>query len=201
MNRVADASVSELGAQEVPFAAAILGRAYRDNPLSVALLGEDPDLRVRVNEALMAVRLSAMQRRPLGVHAGGRLTGICGFEGPEGLNMTPEQRQGMARALEQAGPDALPKLGEMLSEFAKRAPDGRYWKLGPVAVNPDWQGGGLGTAMVRGFCERMDELGEVACLDTDQVRNVRLYERFGFEVTDEGLVLGVQMWFMTRRPR
>lgn len=31
--------------------------------------------------------------------------------------------------------------------------------------------------------------------------NVRLYERFGYEVTAEAIVLGVTSWFMSREPR
>ena len=40
-----------------------------------------------------------------------------------------------------------------------------------------------------------------AYLETDQQRNVRLYERFGFEVQDTDMVLGVKNWFMWRKAR
>jgi hypothetical protein len=37
-------------------------------------------------------------------------------------------------------------------------------------------------------------------LETDKPENVRLYERFGFEVRCHAFVLGVQNWFMWRQP-
>jgi predicted N-acetyltransferase YhbS len=112
--------------------------------------------------------------------------------------MSPEQQRQMLTILSQAGPDVLGKAQEMLTEFGKHVPSHRLWKLGPVAVVPDLQGQGVGSRMVEQFCTRMEALGDPACLDTDQIKNVRLYEKFGFDVVDEAAVLGVPMWFMAR---
>ena len=153
---------------------------------------------MRVGERIHAIRVAAMERAPLGVKSGNRVVGVCGFEPPGGATMSPEQQRQMLTVLAQAGPDVLGKAQEMLTEFGKHAPGQRHWKLGPVAVAPHLQGSGIGSRMVEQFCARMDALGDLACLDTDQVKNVRLYEKFGFEVVDEAAVLGVPMWFMTR---
>jgi hypothetical protein len=45
----------------------------------------------------------------------------------------------------------------------------------------------------------MDERGEVAFLETDKLDSVRFYARCGFEVSDQGEVLGTPNWWM-RRP-
>jgi ribosomal protein S18 acetylase RimI-like enzyme len=58
---------------------------------------------------------------------------------------------------------------------------------------------GIGSKLLRVFCARMDAAGEDAYLETDKAINVRLYERFGFEVVTEGEVLGIPNWFMLRR--
>ena len=61
------------------------------------------------------------------------------------------------------------------------------------------QGMGIDSKLLRVFCARMDAAGEDAYLETDKAINVRLYERFGFEVVTEGEVLGIPNWFMLGR--
>jgi hypothetical protein len=46
----------------------------------------------------------------------------------------------------------------------------------------------------------MDAEGALAFLETDQEKNARLYEKFGFVTVDEVQVIGVPMWFMIRHP-
>ncbi len=65
---------------------------------------------------------------------------------------------------------------------------------------PERQGQGLGRQLLTYFCEHVDRLGMAAYLETDKPENVRLYQRFNFEVTSEALVLGVPNWFMWRSP-
>jgi hypothetical protein len=47
----------------------------------------------------------------------------------------------------------------------------------------------------------MDDKEDLAYLETDKPENVRLYERFGFVVTSEADIIGVQCWFMRRYPK
>jgi hypothetical protein len=55
--------------------------------------------------------------------------------------------------------------------------------------------------MLRAFCVRMDERGEVAFLETDKLASVRFYARCGFEVRDQGEILGTPNWWMRRLSR
>jgi hypothetical protein len=55
--------------------------------------------------------------------------------------------------------------------------------------------------MLRAFCVRMDELGEVAFLETDKMDSVRFYARCGFEVREQAEVLGTPNWWMRRTAR
>jgi GNAT superfamily N-acetyltransferase len=76
----------------------------------------------------------------------------------------------------------------------------RHWHLGPVAVDPDRQGRGIGSEMLRAFCARMDRQGEVAFLETDKLASVRFYARCGFKQTARAEVLGTPNWWMHRPP-
>ena len=67
-----------------------------------------------------------------------------------------------------------------------------------MGVEPHLPGRGIGSAMLRTFCERMDLAGSLAYLETDKRDNLPFYERFGFRVTEEDSVLGVRNWFMER---
>jgi hypothetical protein len=40
-------------------------------------------------------------------------------------------------------------------------------------------------------CQRLDQTRMLSYLETDKPENVRLYERFGYEVTDEATVIGI----------
>jgi GNAT superfamily N-acetyltransferase len=62
------------------------------------------------------------------------------------------------------------------------------------------RGLGIGSRLMEAFAERMDKVGEPAYLETDKPENVVFYERFGFEVVDEAVVLDTPNWFMRRPP-
>lgn len=102
------------------------------------------------------------------------------------------------------GSAGLPGTGRILSwfsEWSKHDPAEAHWHLGPVAVLPEMQGKGVGTAMLEQFCQMAEGEKLSAYLETDKQQNVGFYEKFGFETREEGLVLGVKNWYMTRRAR
>ncbi len=76
-----------------------------------------------------------------------------------------------------------------------------HWHLGPVGVERDLQGKGIGSVLLKVFCDRMDTARVLAYLETDKSENVRFYNRFGFEVVAEDDVVGVRNWFMARPNR
>jgi GNAT superfamily N-acetyltransferase len=81
---------------------------------------------------------------------------------------------------------------------ARHDPPAAHWHLGPVGVERDCQGQGIGTALLTAFGERMDSARALAYLETDKPVNLPFYERFGFKLTAEAVVVGVPNWFMIR---
>jgi ribosomal protein S18 acetylase RimI-like enzyme len=57
-----------------------------------------------------------------------------------------------------------------------------YWYLRVVAVAPEHQGKGHASALIRPFLEAADGAGHQVFLETHNLANVRLYERYGFRV-------------------
>ena len=54
--------------------------------------------------------------------------------------------------------------------------------LNVLGIDPDYQGKGLGGALLRHATDICDRDGALAYLESSNLRNVPLYERHGFEV-------------------
>jgi GNAT superfamily N-acetyltransferase len=61
----------------------------------------------------------------------------------------------------------------------------RHYYVRDVGVHPDMQGKGLGSALLRPTLDRCDWEGLPAHLEASSERNAALYERLGFQLTDE----------------
>ena len=86
------------------------------------------------------------------------------------------------------------------NEWARHDPLDQHWHLGPVGVLPSQQGKGIGTKLLNRFCQEVDSCLSPAYLETDTDKNVRFYERFGFEVVKETDIFDVKNRYMWRPP-
>jgi len=77
-------------------------------------------------------------------------------------------------------------------------PKEQHSHLGPLAVDADLRGRGIGSQILSHYCRQLDEAKVIGYLETDSEDKVRLYRRFGFEVVRERQVIGVPNWFMVR---
>jgi ribosomal protein S18 acetylase RimI-like enzyme len=96
---------------------------------------------------------------------------------------------GLARAKE---------LGARLDACHPAAPHAHLQFLG---VSGAVQGQGVGSAMLKTMLTPLDASGMAAYLEASTERNVALYARHGFEVTDEFDLPNLHFWCMTRMPR
>jgi ribosomal protein S18 acetylase RimI-like enzyme len=65
-------------------------------------------------------------------------------------------------------------------------------------VTPDFQGKGIGSQMMKFYCDIIDRDRMEAYHETDRPENVRFYQRFGFKVVGEEIINGVKNWYMLR---
>ncbi len=90
-----------------------------------------------------------------------------------------------------------------LNAVEKKHPHDPHYYLLALGVEPDLQGRGLGTKLMAPILERCDRERVPAYLESSRDRNVPLYERNGFKVTEEMVVPngGPKIWLMWRDPQ
>jgi len=71
-----------------------------------------------------------------------------------------------------------------------------FWYLGVLATHPQHAGRRLGRAVMQPGLERARADGLPAYLETATARNVALYERSGWQVTQELVVAGLDVWIL-----
>ena len=78
-----------------------------------------------------------------------------------------------------------------------------YLHLGSFAVDPEIQGKGYGSKLIRPMLTHLDESKIRGYLEAQSESNVSLYEHFGFEVLAESVVPNTEIphWDMMRSPQ
>ena len=124
---------------------------------------------------------------------------------PPGQPMTPWRmlRSGLLAAPLQTGLGPLARFGgagRVMDKIHKRHMDGPHWELLIVGVDPNLQGQGRGSALVRDGLARADAAGLPCYLNTNTPANLPFYERLGFTVLEEATLGkgGPPAWAMRR---
>jgi ribosomal protein S18 acetylase RimI-like enzyme len=98
---------------------------------------------------------------------------------------------------------SMGKASRFASEVTSRHPRSpRHWYLYAIGTHTGAQGRGIGSALLQDRLEVLDRDGVPAYLESSNIRNVPLYQRHGFEVTDEVTISGggPTLWLMWREP-
>ncbi len=208
--------VEPIAAQDRPAAVRVLARAFRDNPLNVAVIGNAPERRLRSNVHGMRATLGATfgrahilaARPPAPEHMSDVATPLpplpslpTGFLlaiAPFGYPPPSPSVFAQLRCLFGQGPRTMSRWAQVYKTLEAVHPQEPHWYLGVLGVDPDFQGRGLGTALLNAFLRRVDSDSAPGYLETDRRENVRFYERVGFETVREVSVLDVPVWCMWR---
>lgn len=184
---------------EVAEAASVTTRAFRDSPMAVACWGASPAQRERGLQTVFGRFLPTMSQPPwLALH-GGRIAGVLGMAPAGTCLQTPlGPTVRVLTAMLIRSPLAAKRFRDWMLVYERHDPVETHVHLGPVAVEPALQHGGIGSALLEHFCTSMDDEGVATYLETDAAANLGLYERFGFQVIGQERILGVDNWFMWR---
>jgi GNAT superfamily N-acetyltransferase len=194
-------TVRKARADEVPRLAAALASAFYDDPAFQWVLPDDAR-RMDIEERAFALWLRKLWLPQDECYTTEGVVGVAVWELPgkwkvsllELLRLLP----GMTRIFGRR----LPRVMGALSALDKNHPEELHYYLPYIGVGPEWQGRGLGAALMQPMLTRCDSEGMPAYLDATTPRNRALYERHGFEVTEE-FTLGKgspPLWRMWRKP-
>lgn len=118
---------------------------------------------------------------------------------PPGAEASPEAGDTFVSGIPE---DRLETALEVFARMRASHPAEPCWHLRLLGVDPPLQGMGHGSALLAHTLPDLDELGLGACLESTSPASRRLYERHGFEVTEEIRVGDAPpLWPMLRRPR
>ena len=195
--------VARLSPAEAPTASGVLARAFRDNPGTLALLaGDPPEVRLRLMEPAMAGFVEAVRRWGIAEVAkeGGKIVGVSLVFPPGGYPPSIRAQLVIARGPIRAGLQRALRFNRLDREMSKRHPKFSHYYLWFLGVEPEHQGQGIGSLLLRSLAEKADADRVRTYLETDKPTSVKLYEKHGFRVDREEVLPGIEfnMWFMTR---
>lgn len=193
-------SCRQAGPEEESRLARTLAAAFADDPVLGWLV---PDERVREERLrrffTIELRHMGFARGTVWTCDGSRGAAICMPPGNWHMPTRVTIAQGPAfwRAFGRRLPLAT-ALQARLELHHERRP---HWYILAVGVRPDYQGQGLGTALLSPTLARCDRDGLPAYLEASSERSVVLYERLGFKHLGELRVSGSPpLWRMLRPP-
>ena len=132
------------------------------------------------------------------------LSGVAVWQ-PPGRWRTPEDKvdELLQRYEGQLLADEVDRFLTFIGMIEDKHPDDpEHWHLEVLAADLDRQGQGIGSACMRPILERADAEGMPCYLESSNLKNVPLYERNGFRVTDVVDLPndGPSLWLMWRDP-
>jgi len=97
----------------------------------------------------------------------------------------------------------VPSVIGGITAVEKKHPHEPHYYLLALGVEPDLQGRSIGTQLLAPVLKKCDSDGIPAYLESSKERNLPMYERNGFRVTEQMTVPngGPPLWLMWREPR
>ena len=203
--------VAPIAAREDELAISLLARAFRDNPLDVAVIGGPAEKRMRSVQWGMRSTVAAARRCPaatlLGAysaemdHPKGNPLAVLLALPSRALPLPPPPLLPHLAATFGQGFRALRRWGEVFRVLEREQPREPHWYLSLLGVDPAHWRDGVGSRLLDAWLGSIDPAGVASYLETDRESNLAFYGRAGFGVVAELEILGTPVWCMSRPPR
>ena len=194
-------TVRKATADEAEALAAILGRAFYDDPVMRWVIIDDRR-RGELLQRSFGLYLRKLWLKQDECYTTGSSVGAIVWERPGQWKVGILDQLRLLPSMARVNGRLLPRIMRGLAALEANHPAEPHYYLPLVGVELEWQGRGLGTALMRPVLDRCDAEKVPAYLEATSPRNRALYERHGFEVTEE-FSLGPgspPLWRMWRPP-
>ena len=193
-------------AGEIGDMAALLGRAFASDPFHAYLAGDAPERSQRMRDGWSGI-LRFTSDRLSTTYTTDDLAGVAIWHPPgyHGAGFIDSMRMLPSVSRLAGGYGRLREVSRAIEALEARRREHvpmPHFYLSALGVEPERQGEGIGTALMRPVLERADREQHPAYLETATGRNVLLYERQGFSVVEELTLPGTDVhgWLMRRIP-
>ncbi len=177
-------TISFLEKPDIKEAIRVLSLAMQNNPINLAVFqGEGENIRKGIEKDFIGM-FSDMPGIVFTGKVKGQIVGIMRMRSCDG-------RKEINQRSDTDEPGEIGRRKSVwLNEWASHDPLDPHWHLGPIGVLPGYQGKGIGTKLLRRFCQEVDACLAPAYLETDALQLVPYYERFGFKLVAESEIFG-----------
>ena len=190
---------------QIKTAGEVLGRALKDDPVSVWTIPDEAKRHTSINHVFQMTSC-------LGVKFGETLATSPNLEGiavwlpyinkefKHIINLSCLFKAKVYKLGTQAQKLIKPIDAHLTKIHREYAPDD-HWYLQTLGVDPAYQGKGYGSTLMEYMLDKIDITTPLPVfLETSTEINVRFYKRFGFEVVEEGIIpeTDVEQWFLLR---
>lgn len=198
--------------KDVKKAMVTLTRAFHEDPL-IQLIFPNPEERKRYSQVFWKFMIKD------GIKYGEVYSSTSKIEGVAKWLPPGKEHMGIWRTIRSGGikmgivltkqkderklsPRKIEKITDNIIRIHKELMKEPHWYLACIGVDPDHQGKGYGSKLIKPMLKRIEKEGYPVFLETNFEGNVGLYEHLGFELIDETKVLDAELinWAMVRKP-
>ena len=195
--------IQRLDASCAAAAAATLSEAFFDDPL-LQIVAPDEATRRRWGPWFMSLMIQyGLRWGEVWSTEGTTAVAVWAPPGSGGVGLGRMLKVGFARMPFRLGMANTRRFMQALSatEPFHKTVHGPHWYLIAVGARSEFQGQGLGSAMVEVGTSRADEVGVPCYLETGTQSNIDFYEKRGFEIVGQARLFGHTLTGMVRQPQ
>ena len=193
--------VRDATAADIDGITAALVKAFADDPVMTYLFPKEGSRPKKSGAFFTSDSKRSLTKGALYTTAGGPAKGGAVWMAPGQWKIGGLELLGQLAMLFKIGADT-PRALSLLSKVEKVHPTDPHWYLGILGTAPEYQGQGVGSALMAPVLEKCDTEGIPAYLESSKESNIPFYERHGFRVKGEVNVKnGPTLWPMWRDPQ